>query len=98
MTEINFLQKGIFMFSYCNQLLPRSYDNFFVSGSAIHHYRTRTAQNLRPYKCRTTLKLQTISYQGPIYWNDLDDSIKNSTSLSLFKSRLKNILFELYSD
>jgi hypothetical protein len=33
--EINSLQKGTFMFSYCNNLLPRSDDNLFVSGSQI---------------------------------------------------------------
>ena len=71
--EINSLQNGTFMFSYCNNLLPRSYDNLFVSGSQIHHYNTRTAQNPRPHRCRTTLKSQTITYQGPVSWNFLND-------------------------
>jgi hypothetical protein len=57
--EINSLQKGTFMLSYCNNLLLRSYDNLFVSGSQNHH-NTRTAQNLRPHRCRTTLKSQTL--------------------------------------
>ena len=94
--EINSLQKGTFMFSYCNNLLPRSYDNLFVSGSQIHHYNTRTAQNPRPHRCRTTLKSQTITYQGPVYWNFLNDNIKMLPNLSQFKFKLKESLLQDY--
>jgi hypothetical protein len=90
------------MYCYCNHLLPRSYDNVFVSGFwfvfvSIHQYETRTAQNLRPHQCRTTLKSHTITYQGPVYWNSLNDNIKNQAKLSSFKSQLKVSLLKKYS-
>jgi hypothetical protein len=97
LVDINLFQNGVFMYCYCNHLLPRSYDNVFVSGLTIHQYETRTAQNLRPHQCRTTLKSHTITYQGPVYWNSLNDNIKNLANLSSFKLQLKLSLLKKYS-
>ena len=85
------------MFSYCNNLLPTSFDDFFTCGSQIHNYNTRSARNLRSHNCRTTLKQFSISYQGPLFWNSLDSNITNLNNLATFKSRLKEILLASYS-
>ena len=96
-TEINSLQKGIFMFSYCNHLLPACFNDLFISGSQVHCHHTRSANNLRSHCCRTTLKLLSITHQGPLLWNSLDDSLTYLSSLSKFKTIFKAVFLKAYS-
>ena len=95
--EINSLQTGIFMFSYCNHLLPSSLDNLFTSGSLVHSYNTRFGQNIRPHKSHATLKQISISYQGPLFWNSLSKHLTSMTSLANFTFSLKCELLWKYS-
>ena len=96
-TEIYSLQKGIFMFSYCNHLLPASFNNLFISGSQVHCHHTTSAQNLRSHCCRITLKLLSITHQDPLLWNSLDDSLTYLSSLSKFKTSFKAVLLKAYT-
>ena len=96
-TGIYSLQKGIFMFSYCNQLLPTSFNDLFISGSQVHCHHTTSAQNLCSHGPRITLKLLSITHQDPLLWNSLDDSLTYLSSLSKFKTSFKAVLLKAYS-
>ena len=85
------------MFSYCNHLLPASFNDLFISGSQVHCHHTRFAQNLRCQCCPTTLTLLSITHQGPLLWNSLDDSLTYLSSLSKFKTSFKAVLLKAYS-
>ena len=65
---------------------------YYTENSAIHKYNTRQNSNLHLPQCRTSLKRNTISFQGPILWNALSDKIKSCQSLNTFKRKLKLFL------
>ena len=65
---------------------------YYTENSAIHKYYTRQNSNLHLPQCRTSLKQNTISFQGPILWNALSDKIKSCQSLNIFKRKLKLFL------
>ena len=46
--------------------------------------------------CRTNLRKFSVSFQGPTYYNSIENDIKESNSLHLFKTKLKKkITYEL---
>ena len=65
---------------------------YYVENSRIHKYHTRQDSNLHLPQCRTSLKKNTISFQGPILWNALSDKIRSCKALSIFKRTLKLFL------
>ena len=65
---------------------------YYTENSAIHKYYTRQNSNLHLPQYRTSLKRNTISFQGPLLWNALPDKIKSCQSLNIFKRKLKLFL------
>ena len=55
----------------------------------------RVFQNLGPL-LRTLLAQNTFIYNGPKFWNTLNDNIKNATSFNLFKKKIKISLLQSY--
>ena len=86
------LGTDIFMFSYCNHLLPSTLYNLFTSASLVHNYNTRFAQNFRPIKSRTTLKPQ-----GPVFWNSLSRHLTSMTRLANSQFPLQCELLSKYA-
>ena len=46
--------------------------------------------------CRTNLRKFSVSFQGPTYYNTIENDIKESNSLHLFKTKLKKKLYMNY--
>ena len=46
--------------------------------------------------CRTNLRKFSVSFQGPTYYNSIENDIKESNSLHLFKTKLKKKLYMNY--
>ena len=57
--------------------------------SSFHSYQTRRSNDLHLPRVRTSWGKQTFIYQASKDWNNLDNDIKNSKSLSSFKAKLK---------
>ena len=57
--------------------------------SSFHSYQTRRSNDLHLPRVRTNWGKQTFIYQASKDWNNLDNDIKNSKSLSSFKAKLK---------
>lgn len=55
----------------------------------IIHNNTRQNSNIRVVRCRLETTKQRIEYNGSLEYNSLPSSVKNSETISLFKSRLK---------
>ena len=75
----------IFMFSVNLKLLPEKYCNMFVLNSSFHSYSTRQRHYFHLPKVRLTLSINSLSYVGVKYWNQLDQSIRSCSTLSRFK-------------
>ena len=56
----------------------------------------RSATQLRLYEPRVKKRYgdRAFSVAGPSLWNDLDPSVKQSSSVTVFKTRLKTYLFQ----
>jgi hypothetical protein len=95
-------QLGTYMYRYHNQLLPSDHETICfksIAESTSHSYKTRQSDNIHVPQTNTLLAKNTIKTQGAIFWNTLKPSIKNSPSLSTFKSNIKkHILFQYDSD
>ena len=94
--DIHKLDKAVFMYKFVNNHLPPNFSNFFVSSHTIHRYGTRSSNLLRPCNFKTDLGMSTIRIQGPCLWNVVDDGIKKSVSIKVFKKRYSNYLLSLY--
>ena len=57
--------------------------------SSFHSYQTRRSNDLHLPRVHTSWGKQTFIYQASKDWNNLDNDIKNSKSLSSFKAKLK---------
>ena len=70
--------------------------NYLSCHSDLHLYSTRNCNNLIiPYYRRTKSQM-CISYTGPKLWNALPTSLKNCTSLKVFKISLKKHIIDQY--
>ena len=60
-------------------------------------YSPRSASDTRIFRVprmgRRTLGDRSLQYKGPVFWNSLPLSVRHSSSLSSFKSKLKTHLF-----
>ena len=54
-------------------------------------YNLRGKNNFEKHYVRTNLQSMSISFGGVTLWNSLDDEIKQSRTIILFKKKLKNI-------
>ena len=52
-------------------------------------------QKLKLPHRKTNLGLRALSYDGPSLWNNLDKSLKTSSSLNTFKHNIKNQYFQM---
>ena len=61
---------------------------------ANHGYQTRHRDRLRPPQHRHTLYHNSFMYQAPTIWNDVNNEIKNSPNIRIFRLRLKKHLLQ----
>ena len=95
---------GIFMFKINRGMAPQSVnDNIsdtFNSVNDIHHYQTRGSlqDNYFGIPINKQITKTAISYSGPKLWNDIQRSIRDSSSLETFKTRFRELLLSLDKD
>ena len=94
--DIRQLELGKLMFSFSHSLLPVKFKDYFCFNNEVHSYDTRHTDNFHLPFCRTNLRKFSVSFQGPSYYNSLANEIKDSTSLSLFKTKLCKLIYENY--
>ena len=84
--DINILNQCIYVFK-----------NFSQFPTVFHDYPVRNQSQLVPRFQRTTLTQHSIFYSAPHEYNALPEFVKSSTSLNVFKHRVKNHLISLYN-
>ena len=87
------LELGKLMFSFNHSLLPPKFNDYFSLNKQVHSYATRYANDFHLPFCRTNLRKFSVSFQGPTYYNSLENDIKQSYSLNSFKTKLKKKKF-----
>ena len=81
---------------YVHFLLPPKFNNYFSLNKQVHSYATRHANDFHLPSCRTNLRKFSVSFQGPTSYNTIENDIKESNSLHLFKTKLKKKLYMNY--
>jgi hypothetical protein len=74
--------------------LPIVYQNYFKLNNEVHSHDTRLKKGLHMDLANSSYGLKSIRIQGCQLWNDLPNSIRNIQSNSVFKKRIKLILFQ----
>ena len=91
--ELNTFLVSLFMYSQRTNTLPKIFKNYFLQNDDLHQYNTRSAKNLHVEYHRTNYGKFSLKAKGTKIWNDLPDDVKKSNSFSIFKRKMKMILF-----
>ena len=83
---------GITIFKYINKIYP---DHLLSlpTVSNVNHNSTRQQNNLYIPKFKTDIGARSLQVRGPKLWNDLPHELKLNYSLSVFKHKLHNVIF-----
>ena len=92
LSEIYFFQVGKFMYSHKIGLLPNVFKEMFLMTNQVHSYNTRNSNTFYLFPARTNIRRFGIKFQGPKFFNSLNNSIQSAATISLFKSKLKTYL------
>jgi hypothetical protein len=77
---------------YGNTFLPEIFHDYFSVNTNVHYHNTRQKNNLHFISVQSTIGLKCTAYKAIKLWNPLPDDIKNITTLSIFKSKVKTYL------
>ena len=85
---------------YMHKTLYHDFDpnlqSLLNSHSDIHHYSTRHGSNFILPLCRKQKSKNSLIYTGVHAWNDLSNDFKCSTSVDVFKRKIKENLIDKY--
>ena len=86
--------KAVLTYKALNNLTPEYITTMLKPVSETHDRALRSSANgtLAVPRSRTSLFDRSFSYSAPRLWNSFPDSVRNSSSLSDFKQKLKHIL------
>ena len=86
------MQLAQFMYQFKKEQLPCIFHEMFKVNAQVHTHNTRGSQNFHLPSFKTTMSQKSISYSGPMLWNQLPKDIGKCSSLHSFKSKLKTYL------
>ena len=95
-TDMYTLELGVFMYKYSINDLPVAFKEYFMKRSDIHDYPTRHVNNLNLTNNRTSFSDHAIRTNGPILWNSLSKTIRESKSVKHFRNQFKQNLIKTY--
>ena len=93
--QINKQQTALFVYSYCNNLLPNFLNKCFIQNKSLTGRLTRQADNLFIPNFKYNFSRNTIKYAVPKLWNSLSNDLKHSPTLLSFKHKYKLSLLSL---
>ena len=95
--DVYLFQLGQFMYKLDKKELPAVFDDIFIKNDKIHNYNTRQRESYHLPLMRTKLAQNTFVFNGPKYWNSIENEIKQATSLHTFRLKLKQCLINSYA-
>ena len=87
------IHKCVLVFKCLNNLVPEFLSGYFVRNTSIHSYNTRRKNNLHLPKPNLSLGKRSFMYSGSLLYNSLPDKIKNTVSLTKFKTLVRRHSF-----
>src|SRR5688572_16390649 len=87
-----FIVIGEFFYRLEHGLLPPVFKEFLPHASDIHTYFTRNSKAYRPVKAHSNTRRFAIKSYGTAVWNALPIDIRFSSTLQVFKKRLRAFL------
>jgi hypothetical protein len=87
-------RETVMVYKCLNGLAPDYLVDTFIKRSDIHDRSTRNHDLLDIPLYRTAAGQRTFNYRDAKIWNDLDDKLKNITSITIFKKELREILLK----
>ena len=90
-TDMYTLELGVFMYKYSINDLPVAFKEYFMKRSDIHDYPTRHINNLNLTYNRKSFSDHAIRTNGPILWNSLSNTIRESKSVKHSVNNLNKI-------
>ena len=81
--------KCILVFKCLNNLAPSYLSDYFIRNCNVHSYNTRKRNDMHLPKPKLTLGKRTFRYSGALHFNNLPTTIKEATSLPIFKNLLR---------
>lgn len=96
-SDINIYQTSLFMYKFYHNMLPDSCKSFaIINDTNLKKYNFRKNSDFSIPKYRTSLREKFIKIHGPRIWNSLPQDLTSSSSISIFKTKLKQFLLSTY--
>ena len=86
--------RAVMTYKIVNQLCPEGLQNKFIERSVISKYNTRNRRDFHVQKLKLEYTKRGFLYTGPIAWNNISQSIRDTDSIVRFK-KTKISPFEL---
>jgi len=77
---------------HCNSQLPVVFSKYFTLNNDIHHYNTRSTENLHLTRVSTAREARNVKFKASQLWNTLPEMLKCVQKLSTSKKCLKHYL------
>ena len=84
----------IFMYKCIKVDLFPEFKSRLINCIRTHNYDTRDKGSLKPPVFRLEMCKHSYFYKGITLWNDLDQNIKNSLTIDVFKKSVKMLLLQ----
>ena len=95
------LQLLSFMYDCYHGLVPSYFSSYFTPVASMHHYDTRAASRGDLFLQRKNTfiyGIRSIQYSGARLWNTLPAPIRDSQSVSVFRSQVKALFLSHYME
>ena len=92
--DINEYMTGIFVYKWIHKDVCDIFQNLFLTNGDFHNYDTRHSDDLSTPSGRLEVRKCSIKIHGVHVWNSIPDYVKTSTSIVIFKRRLRSFLID----
>ena len=89
---------SILMFKFIKGMLPNIFHDIFKRNAETVSRVTRNINKLNLPLCKTELYKQSVKFQGPKIWNDLENHLNHQCSIHTFKKSCKLFLMNENTD
>ena len=90
------LELGVFMYKFSINDLPVVFKEYFTKRSEIQDYPTRQINDLNLTCNKKSFSDHAIRTSGPILWNSLPKTLKESKTIRHFRNQFKQKLIQNY--
>ena len=77
------------MYKVLNPKDSNLFTSFYHKNKDVHVYNTRKAEDLHVPFARTHVRKFSARVNGAVIWNSIDETIRNTKNVNLFKKYLK---------